>query len=50
MQCIGIFDMGSAVGCLISEGAWVFVGIENAVKVSYCNNVFDYSFLTIAVN
>lgn len=31
-QCIGIFDMGSAVGCLISEGAWVFVGIENAVK------------------
>ncbi|XP_052184644.1 zinc finger CCCH domain-containing protein 48-like isoform X1 [Diospyros lotus] len=32
-QCINVIDMSGEVGCLTSEGPWVFVGLENAVKV-----------------
>lgn len=34
--------MGVVIGCFISEGLWVFVGIINVVKVVYC-----YIFLII---
>lgn len=27
--------MGGEVGCMISEGPWLFIGVRNAVKVSY---------------
>ncbi|KAL3536889.1 hypothetical protein ACH5RR_000255 [Cinchona calisaya] len=31
-QCITAVNPGGEVGCLISEGPWVFVGLQNAVK------------------
>ncbi|KAL9265663.1 Zinc finger CCCH domain-containing protein [Drosera capensis] len=31
-QCAGVINLGGEVGCLISEGPWVFVGIPNLVK------------------
>ncbi|XP_027156351.1 zinc finger CCCH domain-containing protein 48-like isoform X4 [Coffea eugenioides] len=30
-QCVGIVKPGGEIGCLISEGPWVFVGLQNAV-------------------
>jgi len=32
-QCAGVITMGREVGCMISEGPWLFVGIPDAVKV-----------------
>ncbi|KAE8799118.1 Zinc finger CCCH domain-containing protein 17 [Hordeum vulgare] len=32
-QCAGVLPVGGEVGCMISEGPWVFVGIPDAVKV-----------------
>lgn len=29
------FELGGEVGCMISEGPWVFVGIPNIVKVRW---------------
>ncbi|KAI3932749.1 hypothetical protein MKW92_026022 [Papaver armeniacum] len=31
-QCAAVINLGSEVGCVISEGPWVFVGINNCVK------------------
>lgn len=31
-QCVGVVNMGGEVGCMLSEGPWIFVGITNAVK------------------
>ncbi|KAF6133957.1 hypothetical protein GIB67_040721 [Kingdonia uniflora] len=31
-QCTGVINLGSEIGCMISEGPWIFVGIQNAVK------------------
>uniref|UniRef100_A0A1D1XVH8 Zinc finger CCCH domain-containing protein 17 n=1 Tax=Anthurium amnicola TaxID=1678845 RepID=A0A1D1XVH8_9ARAE len=31
-QCIMVAKPGAEVGCIISEGPWVFIGISNAVK------------------
>ncbi|KAM7272914.1 hypothetical protein ACFE04_027578 [Oxalis oulophora] len=31
-QCMGVFNVGGEVGCMISEGPWIFVGLPNAVK------------------
>lgn len=31
-QCTGVINLGGEVGCMISEGLWLFVGIPNAVK------------------
>ena len=28
-----MINLGSEVGCVISEGPWIFVGITNMVKV-----------------
>ncbi|KAG8071851.1 hypothetical protein GUJ93_ZPchr0006g40596 [Zizania palustris] len=32
-QCAGVINMGCEIGCMISEGPWLFVGIPDAVKV-----------------
>ncbi|XP_077234953.1 transducin/WD40 repeat-like superfamily protein [Tasmannia lanceolata] len=32
-QCTGVVNLGSEIGCMISEGPWVFVGMPNVVKV-----------------
>uniref|UniRef100_A0A0E0K3K7 C3H1-type domain-containing protein n=1 Tax=Oryza punctata TaxID=4537 RepID=A0A0E0K3K7_ORYPU len=32
-QCAGVINMGREIGCMISEGPWLFVGIPDAVKV-----------------
>ncbi|XP_052211031.1 zinc finger CCCH domain-containing protein 63-like [Diospyros lotus] len=32
-QCVQVVDLPGEVGSLISEGPWVFVGLEDAVKV-----------------
>ncbi|KAA3455854.1 zinc finger CCCH domain-containing protein 48-like [Gossypium australe] len=31
-QCMGVINLGGEVGCMISEGPWLFVGIPNVVK------------------
>jgi len=31
-KCMGVDNLGGEVGCMISEGPWVFVGIPNIVK------------------
>ncbi|XP_072988276.1 zinc finger CCCH domain-containing protein 17-like [Typha latifolia] len=31
-QCVGAINMGGEVGCMISEGPWIFIGIPNSVK------------------
>ncbi|TQD88028.1 hypothetical protein C1H46_026451 [Malus baccata] len=31
-QCMGVINLGGEVGCMISEGPWIFVGIPEAVK------------------
>ncbi|XP_074570115.1 zinc finger CCCH domain-containing protein 17-like [Curcuma longa] len=31
-QCVGAINMGGEVGCMISEGPWLFIGVPNAVK------------------
>lgn len=31
-QCTGVINLGGEIGCLISEGPWIFVGIPNVVK------------------
>ncbi|CAK9161000.1 unnamed protein product [Ilex paraguariensis] len=31
-QCAGVINLGGEVGCMLSEGPWVFVGLPNVVK------------------
>ncbi|KAJ6869739.1 zinc finger CCCH domain-containing protein 48 [Populus alba x Populus x berolinensis] len=31
-QCMGVINLGGEVGCMISEGPWIFVGTPNVVK------------------
>ncbi|XP_058085358.1 zinc finger CCCH domain-containing protein 48 [Magnolia sinica] len=31
-QCIGVVNLGGEIGCLISEGPWIFVGLPSVVK------------------
>ncbi|OMO73763.1 Zinc finger, CCCH-type [Corchorus olitorius] len=31
-ECVGVVNLGGEVGCMINEGAWVFVGLPNVVK------------------
>ncbi|KAJ8513272.1 hypothetical protein OPV22_003706 [Ensete ventricosum] len=31
-QCVGVINVGGEVGCMISEGPWIFIGVPNAVK------------------
>ena len=39
MQCAGVVNVGGEVGCLISEGPWIFVGLPNVVKVKWEANL-----------
>ena len=32
---MGVINLGGEVGCMISEGPWLFVGIPNVVKVRF---------------
>ncbi|GAB4858664.1 Zinc finger CCCH domain-containing protein 48 [Ancistrocladus abbreviatus] len=32
-QCAGVVNLSGEVGCMISEGPWIFVGLPNMVKV-----------------
>ncbi|KAG6476863.1 hypothetical protein ZIOFF_066111 [Zingiber officinale] len=32
-KCVGAINMGGEVGCMTSEGPWLFIGVVNAVKV-----------------
>ncbi|KAF5732322.1 zinc finger CCCH domain-containing protein 48 [Tripterygium wilfordii] len=31
-QCVNVYNLGNEVGCMISEGPWIFVGLPHAVK------------------
>ncbi|KAJ6748038.1 WD REPEAT-CONTAINING [Salix purpurea] len=31
-QCMHVINLGGEVGCMISEGPWIFVGLPNVVK------------------
>ncbi|KAJ4952295.1 hypothetical protein NE237_029127 [Protea cynaroides] len=31
-QCAGVFNLGGEIGCMMSEGPWLFVGTPNVVK------------------
>lgn len=31
-QCAGVINVGGEVGCMLSEGPWMFVGLPNLVK------------------
>ncbi|CAI9295706.1 unnamed protein product [Lactuca saligna] len=31
-QCAGVINLGGEVGCMLSEGPWMFVGLPNLVK------------------
>ncbi|KAK2985076.1 hypothetical protein RJ640_022954 [Escallonia rubra] len=31
-QCAGVIDLAAEVGCMLSEGPWIFVGLPNVVK------------------
>ncbi|CAN1180630.1 Zinc finger CCCH domain-containing protein 48 [Linum perenne] len=31
-QCMGVINVGGEVGCMITEGPWLFVGLPNLVK------------------
>lgn len=39
LQCMGVINLGGEVGCMISEGPWLFVGIPNFVKVRWEANL-----------
>ncbi|XP_052185440.1 zinc finger CCCH domain-containing protein 48-like [Diospyros lotus] len=42
-QCAGIINVGGEVGCMLSEGPWVFVGLPNIVKAWNIQTVIDLS-------
>ncbi|CAN8230563.1 unnamed protein product [Cochlearia groenlandica] len=42
-QCTGVLNVGGEVGCMISEGSWLLVGIPNLVKAWNIQNKADLS-------
>ncbi|XAR71753.1 hypothetical protein NMG60_11018160 [Bertholletia excelsa] len=42
-QCVGVINLGGEVGCMLSEGPWVFVGAPNVVKAWNIQTVADLS-------
>jgi hypothetical protein len=46
---MGVDNLGGEVGCMISEGPWVFVGIPNIVKVRWEANsgLFVFYYVTV---
>ncbi|CAL5367142.1 unnamed protein product [Camellia sinensis] len=43
LQCAGVINLGGEVGCMLSEGPWVFVGIPNVVKAWNIQTATDLS-------
>ena len=41
-QCAKVINLGAEVTSLISEGSWIFVGLQNAVKVSSYLSLFCF--------
>ncbi|CAH2077980.1 unnamed protein product [Thlaspi arvense] len=42
-QCTGVLNLGGEVGCMISEGPWLLVGMPNLVKAWNIQNNADLS-------
>ncbi|WOL07509.1 zinc finger CCCH domain-containing protein 17 isoform X1 [Canna indica] len=42
-QCVGVINMGGEVGCMISEGPWIFIGVPNSVKAWNSQTATDLS-------
>ncbi|CAA0396463.1 putative transcription factor C3H family [Arabidopsis thaliana] len=42
-QCTGVLNLGGEVGCIISEGPWLLVGMPNLVKAWNIQNNADLS-------
>ncbi|PSS33122.1 Zinc finger CCCH domain-containing protein [Actinidia chinensis var. chinensis] len=42
-QCAGVINLGGEVGCMLSEGPWVFVGLPNVVKAWNIQTTADLS-------
>ncbi|WKA07062.1 hypothetical protein VitviT2T_024929 [Vitis vinifera] len=42
-QSTGVVNLGGEVGCMISEGPWLFVGIPNVVKAWHTQNNTELS-------
>ncbi|XP_042481124.1 zinc finger CCCH domain-containing protein 48-like [Macadamia integrifolia] len=42
-QCAGVINLGGEIGCMISEGPWLFVGIPNAVKAWHTQTASELS-------
>lgn len=42
-----MINLGGEVGCMISEGPWIFIGVTNFVKV---NNITLEFFFFLGVN
>lgn len=42
-QCAGVINLGGEVGCMLSEGPWVFVGVPNVVKAWNIQTATDLS-------
>ncbi|XP_022885595.1 zinc finger CCCH domain-containing protein 48-like isoform X1 [Olea europaea var. sylvestris] len=51
-QCAGAVDLDGEVGCLISEGPWLFAGLPNAIKVfwSFRDGISKLKQNTLLVN
>ncbi|GFY84274.1 zinc finger WD40 repeat protein 1 [Actinidia rufa] len=42
-ECAGVINLGGEVGCMLSEGPWVFVGLPNVVKAWNIQTTADLS-------
>ncbi|CAO2821093.1 unnamed protein product [Amaranthus hypochondriacus] len=42
-QCVSTIPVGGEIGCMISEGPWVFIGLPNMVKAWNIETVTDLS-------
>ncbi|KAL2542024.1 Zinc finger CCCH domain-containing protein 48 [Abeliophyllum distichum] len=42
-QLVGVVNVGGAVGCMLSEGPWLFVGLTNLVKAWNIQTSIDLS-------
>ncbi|XP_059667024.1 zinc finger CCCH domain-containing protein 48-like [Cornus florida] len=42
-QCTSVINLGSEIGCMLSEGPWIFVGLPNVVKAWNTQTATDLS-------
>lgn len=42
-QLVGVVNLGGAIGCMLSEGPWIFVGLTNLVKAWNIQTSLDLS-------